>query len=121
MPQADIATLERRISVERLRPYRTAVGDDISQAIALYEWNARIAASFWLILGHLEVLVRNAMHEQLAQWSRHHHMRQPWYLGLASNLNKEMHLSTRPQLGDRLRLAGSGRRMDNGGGGRTGS
>jgi hypothetical protein len=79
LPQVDTVTLERRISVERLKPYRDVTNNDLSRAIALYEWNAKIAASFWLLLGHLEVVVRNAMHEQLTDWSTSSHAQQPWY------------------------------------------
>jgi hypothetical protein len=92
LPQVDTATLERRISVERLRPYRIAVNNDVSLALALYEWNAKVAASFWPVLGHLEVLVRNAVHEQLTDLSMHRHAQQPWYLSLANLLNPETQL-----------------------------
>jgi len=63
----DPAVLERRLSIERLAPYRSVVGNDLVRAIALYEWNGEMAAAFWVILGDIEVLVRNSMHERLTR------------------------------------------------------
>ncbi|MBG0831655.1 Abi family protein [Planomonospora sp. ID67723] len=68
------------MSPERLGRYRTAVGGDLRQAIALYEWNATISATFWSTLGHLEVLIRNAMHQQLTAWSTASYAQPRWYL-----------------------------------------
>jgi hypothetical protein len=76
----DLTVLERRLSVERLGPYRRAVDDDLGAAIALYEWNAEAAAALWVTLGHVEVLVRNAMHEQLTRWSAAEFDQPRWYL-----------------------------------------
>jgi hypothetical protein len=36
----DPALLERRISVDRLTPYKLAAGGDLSAALDLYQWNA---------------------------------------------------------------------------------
>jgi len=77
---AELATLERRISVERLTPYRHATGNDLARAVALYEWNAAASAAFWVTLGHLEVLIRNAMHDQLTTWSARGFGEPRWYL-----------------------------------------
>jgi hypothetical protein len=72
--------LERRFSLERLEPYRWAVGGDLARAIELYEWNAQISACFWVTLGHVEILLRNAMHERLTAWSRETYHDPRWYL-----------------------------------------
>lgn len=69
MTPAETAVIERRISPERLAPYRAAVGGDLGRAVELYWWNAEAASAFWTLLGHLEVLVRNSMHEQLTDLS----------------------------------------------------
>jgi hypothetical protein len=76
----DLTVIERRLSVERLAPYRGAMGDDLGRAVALYEWNIDVAAAFWATLGDVEVLVRNAMHEQLTSWSTLTHREPRWYL-----------------------------------------
>ena len=57
--------LERRISVERLAPYRRAVGGDVDEAADLYVWNAEVASAFSVVIGQFEVVLRNALHEQL--------------------------------------------------------
>jgi hypothetical protein len=64
-PQGD---LEQRISVERLRPYRMAVGSDLEHAIRLYEWNTCVSGAFYEVLGHLEVGLRNGLHNELTAW-----------------------------------------------------
>jgi hypothetical protein len=75
----DPVLLERRLSPERLGPYRAATGGDLATAIDLYEWNARISAALWETLGHVEVLVRNAMHEHLTAWSTARYGVPRWY------------------------------------------
>jgi hypothetical protein len=75
-----MAALERRLSVERLVPYRLAADNNLARAIRLYEWNADIGAAFWASLGHVEVLLRNAMHTQLTRWSVGRHGDPRWYL-----------------------------------------
>jgi hypothetical protein len=56
MGPAELVTLEMRLSVERLAPYRAMCGGDLDAAIALYEWNAEVSAALGKTLGHLEVL-----------------------------------------------------------------
>lgn len=81
--------LERRLSVERFAPYRSAVSGDPARAVALYEWNANVGAAFWATLGHVEVLVRNAMHEQLTAWSTARYGQPLWYLDPGRVLTQE--------------------------------
>jgi hypothetical protein len=38
---------------------------DHTAAVALYVWNARLSSAFFEVIHHLEVLVRNAIHNQL--------------------------------------------------------
>lgn len=71
--------IERRLSVERLRPYRVAVNGDLTRAIELYEWNAAVAGAFFEMLGHFEVLLRNALHEQLTVWHTRAGRSHEWY------------------------------------------
>jgi hypothetical protein len=80
--------IERRISIERLRPYRVAVGGDLEQALALYEWNSSVAASFFEVLGHFEVLLRNALHEQLTIWHAARGGPDAWYQDRAGLLDE---------------------------------
>ena len=80
VPEATAQLLEQRLSPERLGPYRAAVGGNLDRAVALYEWNAKVSGALWITLGHVEVLVRNAMHQQLTQWSARTHQEPRWYL-----------------------------------------
>jgi hypothetical protein len=50
------------------------------QGIVLYEHNTEMSAAFWSVLGDLEVLIRNAMHERLTAWSDNRHGQPAWYL-----------------------------------------
>jgi hypothetical protein len=79
MAQADLLTLERRISAERFAPYRAACADDAAQAMRLYERNLRLSAAFWEVLSDLEILVRNAMHDELTKWSLARYADAVWY------------------------------------------
>jgi hypothetical protein len=85
----DPALLERRISADRLAPYKLAVGGDLAAALDLYQWNAELSAAFWVVLGHLEILVRNVMHEQLIALSVSRRSGPDWYLALAGDLSSE--------------------------------
>lgn len=71
--------LEYRLSPERLNPYRAASGGGLDEALELYEWNARAASAFALVIGHFEVILRNALDQELAAW--HSAKRRPgrWY------------------------------------------
>lgn len=54
------AWIEQWLTSERLSKYLRAAGGDEERAVALYEWNARLAAAFFHDLAHLEVGLRNA-------------------------------------------------------------
>ncbi len=58
------AQLERLISAERFSTFRRAEPDP-ETAVALYMWNAQVAGAFAELIHHVEVLIRNAMHDQL--------------------------------------------------------
>ena len=64
MPVAGHTTLQRLegwVTPERLAKYRQAV-----DPVALYEWNAELGATVFELIGHLEVLLRNAIDNQLS-------------------------------------------------------
>lgn len=64
LPNIDAADLEQLISAERFGPYRRAT-PSADEAVRLYEWNARASGAYAELLQHVEVLVRNAMHDAL--------------------------------------------------------
>jgi hypothetical protein len=73
------ARIRPYLSAERLAPYQLATGGDPEKALRLYEWNAQVGAAFLEILGHLEIVLRNALDRQLQAW--HTAQRRPdrWY------------------------------------------
>jgi hypothetical protein len=89
MKQAELVTLERRISPERLAPYRATTANDLMRAVSLYERNTELSAAFWVVLCDLEVLVRNAMHEKLTNWSMNKYGRSAWYLDHGKLFNEQ--------------------------------
>lgn len=59
--------LARALSADRFRTYQRECGTP-DEALELYEWNATVSAAVMHLTGMVEVCVRNAMDEQLAQW-----------------------------------------------------
>lgn len=61
-----IGTLSRLISSPRLTPYLVEANGDAAAALDLYVWNIRAGAAFYGPLSILEIVFRNACHEQLS-------------------------------------------------------
>jgi hypothetical protein len=61
-------SVERYVTAERLGPYLEECDGDFSCAESLYVWNLRISGAFYEALGIFEVVVRNALCEQLRVW-----------------------------------------------------
>lgn len=59
------AAVERYVTQARLGPYLAEVGDDYSRAEELYVWNLRASGAFHEVLGVFEVVLRNALCEEL--------------------------------------------------------
>ncbi|MHA7134265.1 hypothetical protein [Oerskovia turbata] len=72
------------LSPERMEPYLAARGGDPEAAVALYRWNCRVAAELSVCIGHLEVLLRNALSAQLTRLADG----VPWYIELAPLLDE---------------------------------
>jgi len=64
---ATIASLESALSIDRFSSYLTAADGDRRRAIALYEWNSRVSAAFYVPLQAVEVGLRNACHRELCK------------------------------------------------------
>lgn len=71
--------LASHLSVDPLRNYVTAADSDLDAALILYQWNCRAAAVFFESLGHGEVLLRTAMHDQLTVWHTRSGRAGHWY------------------------------------------
>ncbi len=54
------------LSVERLGTYVAGCDGQLDTALDLYDWNTAVSAAFWQPLGHIEVVLRNAMSLALA-------------------------------------------------------
>ncbi|SFO39965.1 hypothetical protein SAMN05216207_105133 [Pseudonocardia ammonioxydans] len=76
---ATAALVEQAISPSRLGPYRAAVGGDLQRAVQLYRWNATVSASFWEVLGHGEVFLRNAINNALVTAHHRHAAAGDWF------------------------------------------
>ncbi len=74
----DLTVIAERLSRERLGSYGASAG--LAQAITLYEWNSEMACAWWGVIGDVEVILRNAMHEQLSRWSLERFGEPRWYL-----------------------------------------
>ncbi|MFC7548297.1 hypothetical protein [Plantactinospora sp. GCM10030261] len=91
MAEATAQLLQQRFSAERLGTYQASVGGDLDATVALYEWNATMSGAFWITLGHVEVLIRNAMHRQLTDWSTRLYQEPRWYLDPGRVLDERRH------------------------------
>ena len=79
MSSAPAPLLQQRLSVERLRSYLSATAGDLDAAIALYEWNCAVSAALFEVLGDVEVIVRNALHDSLTSWHARGTFDGEWY------------------------------------------
>jgi hypothetical protein len=80
--------LVSKLSVARISNYLYACDDDLSAAITLYVWNSQISAAFLEVLGVVEVVVRNAWHENLQKMSIGHCGVPRWIENRNGQLNK---------------------------------
>lgn len=58
--------IQAALSTTRFKPYLDAAGQSPQLALHLYEWNIGLSAAFWEVIVVVEVVTRNAMHDQLA-------------------------------------------------------
>lgn len=83
-----VAEVQRWLSAERFARYLRAAGGNGAAAIELYEWNVAASGAFHEVLGQLEVLLRNAMHDALTSWHRRRGRDGAWFgdpaIGLSS-------------------------------------
>ena len=61
--------MAQRLSLERLSPYLASSGGDLARAIRLYEWNAAVSGALFEVLADVEVILRNAIHTTMTEWS----------------------------------------------------
>ncbi|WP_395152381.1 hypothetical protein [Ilumatobacter sp.] len=59
-----------RLTRERLSSYLTACSGDIEAAIALYDWNSRVAGALHEDIGRFEVVFRNSIDAALRTYGQ---------------------------------------------------
>ncbi len=68
-----------RMSSARFSSFIDASDGNVDRAIRLYEWNAQLSASIFELLGHVEVVIRNAIHKELALWNHRQFGSPNWF------------------------------------------
>lgn len=71
--------MAQRLSLERLSPYLASSDGDLARAIRLYEWNAAISGALFEVLADVEVILRNAIHTTITEWSISKGYGSNWY------------------------------------------
>lgn len=61
-------SVERYVTADRLGPYLSEAAGDFDKAEKLYIWNLRMAGALHEALGVFEIVIRNALCEQLRNW-----------------------------------------------------
>lgn len=64
---AVILSLEKGLSYERLTRYTRITNGDPEKRLRLYLWNAELCAALYLPVQGLEVVLRNALHDELTK------------------------------------------------------
>lgn len=64
-----VRALRRHLSPPRLAPYLAATGGHHIRALKLYHWNVELSGAVYEVLHAYEVILRNAMDEQLCAWN----------------------------------------------------
>ncbi|MER6723113.1 hypothetical protein [Streptomyces halstedii] len=77
-PPDDKAVIEL-ITPDRLNPYLGVCAGDAGAALALYRWNSDLAAAFFEPLGHLEIMLRNALDARLVARQQRRGRTTEWY------------------------------------------
>ncbi|WP_026360497.1 hypothetical protein [Amycolatopsis nigrescens] len=68
------------LSEPRMAPYLDDAAGNKGAALGLYEWSARTSSAAFEVVGHLEVLLRNAIDRCLRQHFREDQCGIPWFL-----------------------------------------
>ncbi|MCA1224006.1 Abi family protein [Streptomyces sp. 8L] len=77
-PPADKA-VTTLITPDRLKPYLDACAGNPDTSLALYRWNSDLAAAFFEQLGHLEIMLRNALDARLVARQHRRGRSAEWY------------------------------------------
>lgn len=103
--------LEHFFSAERMAPYLAACQGDRGRTEALYAWNANLSAACWRTLGHVEIVLRNALHNELEMWSAKQFGDPCWYRVAEA----ELHSNGRADIARAIRRANATGRQETSG------
>jgi hypothetical protein len=78
--EVDVSVVWNMLSEPRMAPYLEDTAGDKTMALRLYEWSARTSSAAFEVVGHLEVLLRNALDRCLRQHFREDQWGIPWFL-----------------------------------------
>jgi hypothetical protein len=68
-PNPRHAAIAALLSAPRLAPYLSAASGNVKDALRLYQWNVEISGALYECLHQFEVVLRNAIDEQLCTWN----------------------------------------------------
>ncbi|MEU4190320.1 hypothetical protein AB0E69_00325 [Kribbella sp. NPDC026611] len=68
-PAVRRAAIAARLSAPRLTPYLVASHGNLRDALRLYDWNVEISGAFYESLHQFEVVLRNALDQELCAWN----------------------------------------------------
>ena len=69
MKSSDRGRVIEALGAARMSPYLTAAGGNKKEALALYRWSVELTAAIQETLGITEVILRNAIDNQLQTWN----------------------------------------------------
>lgn len=62
----DYSIIKKYISANRLRKYELVCNNDYKKALKLYQTNVRLSQAFYPLLSMIEIIIRNALNEELS-------------------------------------------------------
>lgn len=68
------------ISEKRFQPYLHEADNDMEKALELYVWSAEMSAAVFVLISHVEVLLRNAIDKTFAEYFCESRKGIPWFL-----------------------------------------
>ena len=86
----NVTALIQEFSADRFASYQTKTGGDDVRALALYEWNSALCASFYPPLQAVEVGFRNACHRSMQAKFGLDWPLDPAFLGLNISIHKQI-------------------------------
>lgn len=74
----NLVVVRQRLSPPRMARYEADSGS-LKDAIRLYEWNVEVSSLFYRLLHGVEVLLRNAINDQMVRWHMAHGLPGRWF------------------------------------------